>query len=145
MMLTTREKILRAALQLFFEHGYKDTSYDMLIHKTGLSKGAIYHHFKSKEELLIAVCEFFLQESLKTGSPDPLREIKDFQDLKKLVIETKSRQFRAFQEMLGGQTIKLNRLLFSIEAISENRELLEITVKIWRQEMEFLKILHRFF
>lgn len=48
--------ILEVAFQLFLEKGYERTSIqDIIDHLGGLSKGAIYHHFKSKEEILDAV------------------------------------------------------------------------------------------
>lgn len=47
----TRQKILEVAYQLFVEQGYQGTSLSQIIEKTGLSKGAIYYHFSSKEDL----------------------------------------------------------------------------------------------
>ena len=45
--------ILDTAFSLFMEKGYEHTSIqDLLNNLGGLSKGAIYHHFKSKEEIL---------------------------------------------------------------------------------------------
>lgn len=48
--------ILDTALKLFIQKGYEHTSIQDIIDRLGgLSKGAIYHHFKSKEEILVAV------------------------------------------------------------------------------------------
>lgn len=47
----TVEKILDAAACLFAQKGYAHTTLQDVIDETGLSKGAVYHHFKSKEEL----------------------------------------------------------------------------------------------
>lgn len=53
----TVKLILDEALKLFIEKGYDGTSIqDIINHLGGLSKGAIYHHFKSKEEIFEAVC-----------------------------------------------------------------------------------------
>ena len=50
--------IVSEALKLFIEKGYENTSIqDIINHLGGLSKGAIYHHFKSKKEIFVAVCE----------------------------------------------------------------------------------------
>ena len=52
----TRQLILQVSLQLFMQQGYEKTSLnDIINHLGGLTKGAIYHHFKSKEEILVAV------------------------------------------------------------------------------------------
>ena len=50
-------KILDTAERLFIEKGYDRASLQEIIQETGLSKGAIYHHFASKEEILYAVCD----------------------------------------------------------------------------------------
>lgn len=56
--------ILEAAARLFMEKGYEHTSIqDIIDNLGGLSKGAIYHHFKSKEEILDAVTDRMLEES----------------------------------------------------------------------------------
>lgn len=47
----TREKILKKAGTLFNTQGYKSTSLSDITDATGFTKGAIYRHFKSKEEL----------------------------------------------------------------------------------------------
>ena len=52
----TVEKILDVAQRLFLEKGYDNTTIqDIVDHLDGLSKGAVYHHFKSKEEIMDAV------------------------------------------------------------------------------------------
>ena len=52
----TIEKILDAAQRLFLEKGYDNTTIqDIVDELDGLSKGAVYHHFKSKEEIMDAV------------------------------------------------------------------------------------------
>ncbi|MEG0319663.1 MAG: TetR/AcrR family transcriptional regulator, partial [Niameybacter sp.] len=54
----TIKLILDEALNLFIEKGYENTSIQDIINNLGgLSKGAIYHHFKSKEEIFEAVCK----------------------------------------------------------------------------------------
>ncbi len=52
----TVEKILGVSTRLFLEKGYDNTSVQDIINELeGLSKGAIYHHFKSKEDIFDAV------------------------------------------------------------------------------------------
>ena len=53
---TTRDRIIDAAMELFSEHGYRGTSITRIEEAAGLSPGAggIYHHFPSKEALLTA-------------------------------------------------------------------------------------------
>ena len=52
----TVEKILDAAQRLFLEKGYENTTIQDIVNELGgLTKGAVYHHFKSKEEIMDAV------------------------------------------------------------------------------------------
>lgn len=60
----TRSLIINTAARLFAKKGYDHTSIqDIIDHLGGLSKGAIYHHFKSKEEIMMAVADEIYSES----------------------------------------------------------------------------------
>ncbi len=59
-----REKILDAAESLFSRGGYYDTSMDQIVSESGLSKGAIYGYFNSKEELFLALQDRELSSTL---------------------------------------------------------------------------------
>jgi AcrR family transcriptional regulator len=49
-----KAEILTHAVNLFFSKGYEATTIDDILESVGISKGAFYHHFESKEELLEA-------------------------------------------------------------------------------------------
>jgi len=51
----TREQILKTARRLFAKRGYHSTSVYELFEDSGISKGAFFHHWKSKEELALTV------------------------------------------------------------------------------------------
>jgi len=53
----TRASILQTAAEVFAERGYSDTTLAELIARSGLTKGAFYFHFASKEQLALAVLE----------------------------------------------------------------------------------------
>ena len=57
----TLEKIIVTAARLFVEKGYEQTSVQDILDATGLSKGGLYHHFKSKEQILNAVMQRRIQ------------------------------------------------------------------------------------
>ena len=48
----TVEKILDVSMRLFSEKGYEHTTIQDIVDALGMSKGAIYHHFKSKEDII---------------------------------------------------------------------------------------------
>lgn len=65
--------ILDVAFRLFMEKGYEHTSVQNIIDNLGgLTKGAIYHHFKSKEDILVA-----LTDRITEGSNQLLLEIRE--------------------------------------------------------------------
>ncbi len=73
----TVQLILDTAYRLFMEKGYERTSIQDIIDQLGgLSKGAIYHHFKSKEDILIAISDRMTAESNQM-----LAAIRDRSDL----------------------------------------------------------------
>lgn len=53
----TREKIISISSKLFLEKGFDRTSMQDIVNALGMSKGAIYHHFKSKAEIISAARE----------------------------------------------------------------------------------------
>ena len=59
-----RAELVDCAQGLFLTRGYERTTINDVISATGLSKGAFYHHFRSKEDLLEAIAARFARESL---------------------------------------------------------------------------------
>ena len=55
-----QSRILHAALNLFADHGVSGTSLQMIADAVGVTKAAVYHKFKTKEEIVIAVAEIEL-------------------------------------------------------------------------------------
>ncbi|HEX3007568.1 MAG TPA: TetR/AcrR family transcriptional regulator [Bacteroidales bacterium] len=57
----TKEHIILIASRLFLEKNFKEVTMKDIVDKTGLSKGAFYHYFESKEQLFLEVLEYFFQ------------------------------------------------------------------------------------
>jgi len=84
----TKEKILDAAEELVFAHGFSATSLDNVLERAALTKGAFFYHFKSKAELGCALIERFAardREFLETTmaraeklSADPVQQLLVF-------------------------------------------------------------------
>src|SRR3954466_2856298 len=60
-----REAILDAAAAVFTERGYRGATVDAILERAGLSKGAFYWHFESKDELMLAVLAERVERPLK--------------------------------------------------------------------------------
>jgi AcrR family transcriptional regulator len=61
----TREQILQSALTCFADKGYHQTTMDDIGAQSGLSKGSLYWHFKSKKELFIALLNWLMFDFLE--------------------------------------------------------------------------------
>ena len=59
-----RAELIDTAQRLFLAKGYERTTINDVIGATGLSKGAFYHHFRAKEDLLEAIAARFAEQSL---------------------------------------------------------------------------------
>lgn len=66
-----KEQILAAATRLFYEQGYAGASMSDVSRSVGILKGSLYHHFGSKEDMLVHI---FAQATLETG--DLMAEIE---------------------------------------------------------------------
>jgi len=62
-----RDELLDAAVQLFARDGYDATSINRIIEAVGVSKGAFYHHFAAKEDLVTALAERHAQRTAEAA------------------------------------------------------------------------------
>jgi TetR/AcrR family transcriptional regulator, transcriptional repressor for nem operon len=90
---SAKDKILAAALGLIRERGYAATTVDDLCTAAGVTKGAFFHHFKSKQDLAVAAAEhwsettgaFFAGASYHEPA-DPLDRVLGYLDLRKAIL-----------------------------------------------------------
>ncbi len=102
----TRERILKAAIQVIREQGLADTSIVDVCDVAGVTKGAFFHHFSSKEELAIEATRFWTQwtGALFATAPyndfeDPLDRLVAYIDFRATII--KGRSLPEFTCLLG--------------------------------------------
>lgn len=97
----TVEKILDVAQQLFLEKGYDNTTIqDIVDHLGGLSKGAVYHHFKSKEEIMDAVSDRMFSAN------NPFEKVRGRSDLSGLEKLREAIRLNQADEALTSMTIQ---------------------------------------
>lgn len=82
--LTTKNELLDAAERLFSERGVSNTSMMQVAEAAGVTRGAIYHHFENKLDLIYALMERVslpvdeMREELRAQLPDePLRQLRE--------------------------------------------------------------------
>ena len=61
-----KEKIIKASIQLFAKKGFSSTTIQEIADECGISKGAFYLHFKSKEQLFNRAFEYYIDTSMQT-------------------------------------------------------------------------------
>lgn len=68
----TRGALMAAARRLFAAHGYAGVGTEEIVRETGVTRGALYHHFDGKKELLAAVYEEIEEEITRKIAADAL-------------------------------------------------------------------------
>lgn len=98
--ISAKEKILNAALSVIRCKGYSATTVDDLCEAAGVTKGAFFHHFKSKEDLAVASATYWseLTNQLFASAPyhqpkDPLDRVLGYVDFRKEILQGKTPEF----------------------------------------------------
>ncbi|WP_373082148.1 TetR/AcrR family transcriptional regulator [Zhongshania sp.] len=80
-----RQKIIDAAITVLLEKGVAASRMNDFVNASGLSKGGVYHHFDSKEDLLIGVLNSFLENNLDRIKLDINPNESAYEQLKRLM------------------------------------------------------------
>jgi len=64
----SRDRLIQAALRLFATRGYYNTSIADILRESGITRGSLYHHFPSKEDLAYAAIDEGLQVAVTQGT-----------------------------------------------------------------------------
>ena len=78
----TRQVLLDVARGLFAEHGYTGTATEEVVRRAGVTRGALYYHFRDKRDLFQAVVEDLQQELMQqvqaaaVAAPDPWQGLR---------------------------------------------------------------------
>lgn len=126
--LETKQKIFSTALVLFDQKGYDNVTINDICHQIGLTKGAFYHHFNSKSDILIMKYKFNESSLLKyyhsISSELPLQKldkiINRFINYPKLTsLEEMKSSFKVqidshYQEFVGGDSAVQKSILIKI-------------------------------
>ena len=127
----TVEKILTAARRLFLEKGYEQTTIQDIVDQLGgLTKGAVYHHFKSKEEIMDAVCDKMFFD----GNPfEKVRGRKDLNGLEKMKEVVRLTQEPEWSSLSRQSLPLLKNPRLLVKAIEDNQR---IVTPLWLELIE---------
>jgi TetR/AcrR family transcriptional repressor of nem operon len=101
--LDARTKLLDAAIEVVRKQGYAATSVDELCKKAGVTKGAFFHHFESKDALAVAAANHWSETTgaLFAQAPyhapeDPLDRVLAYIDFRRALLKGKPAEFTCF-------------------------------------------------
>ncbi len=78
-MTDSKKQILRTALKLFLRSSYKEVSLRDIVNEVGLTKGAFYHYYTSKEQLFQEAVKYFYNNAIITNYNNfPKTSLKEF-------------------------------------------------------------------
>jgi AcrR family transcriptional regulator len=110
----TREQIKTVALELFVERGYEGTSLRKVSERLGITKAAVYYHFRSKEDILASLIEDSLADVdalIRWGRHQPAGSV------------TRMEVLRRYSEMLSGRSAELARFMQQAPAVIDEMAL----------------------
>lgn len=131
----TRARILSAAFDAMYRNGYQGTRLGEIIESTGLTKGALYHHFPNKQALGYAVVDEIIREMLLDMWVKPLR-VSD--DPYATLIDTIGALSGRVGEQLSSLGCPLNNLAQEMSSLDEGfRTRLDAVYREWQDALEF--------
>lgn len=78
----TRSRILEAARRLFYEQGFHATGISTILREAGVNSGSLYHHFDSKDALLLGVLQNYIEllrpiimDPAEKAAADPIERV----------------------------------------------------------------------
>jgi AcrR family transcriptional regulator len=122
-----QKQIVDAAIQIFAEKGYSNTSTAEIAKLAGVAEGTIFKHFGTKDKLLLSIIVPYIKEFFPVIAEEVMGQVM-------------KNQLTTFEEFLRG--LLQNRVAF----ITENREIFQVIIKevIYKEEMkqELLPLLY---
>jgi AcrR family transcriptional regulator len=136
-----RDRIVEAALEVFTKKGYHDTTMDDIAERLGVSKGALYLYFKSKEELYRAILNarfHNLTDLLRSTASDGQTPAKTCEEFFEDLTKDSSSLGHSFEVISEASR---NPVLAKVvrENYRDTVEVIEQCLKEWRREGSFRK------
>ena len=117
-MSDSKEYIVLIASRLFLQKSFKEVTMKELVEKTGMSKGAFYHYFKSKEEVFLDSLKLFhkaFERDFSTYSQDSLKQF--YNDYLNDTIRLTQEYFKLFGHAFRESEITINHFAMVFDAL----------------------------
>src|SRR5215471_3152622 len=132
----TRRRILQAALDLFQEKGFVETTIREIARKASVATGAAYYYFPSKEAIVMA---FYAQtqEEMWELTRKPMAEGSDLRARLKAILDLKFGQLKPYQRALGAVFANAADPAGSISPFGDQtRAIRDQSIRIFREALE---------
>lgn len=103
-----KQLIMEKALELFSEQGFEATSVQQITERCGISKGAFYLSFKTKDELVISMVDYYLQHFIT----DVDRVVRGTYNKETMLVEFYKSIFKALKEHSASARVFFNEKVF---------------------------------
>ncbi|MFC0877413.1 TetR/AcrR family transcriptional regulator [Saccharicrinis sp. FJH2] len=134
-MQDTRTYILKTSLILFLQKSFKDVTMNEIVQKTGLSKGAFYHYFKSKDDLYKEIVSMFFNFGSVDYNTFDQNSLLGFL---KSYIRNIDVSFKKIYEFTGSNEnddVNLNFMMIMFEAVKKFPEFLKMESEQYEKSM----------
>ncbi|MEW8461688.1 MAG: TetR/AcrR family transcriptional regulator [Candidatus Thiodiazotropha endolucinida] len=132
----TRRSLLEAAYEEIHRFGFQAASLNAILERTGVTKGALYHHFSSKLQLGYAVLDEHIAEELQRLWFEPLHQPGHPIDVLMGTIMNMGEHYQCEEITLG---CPLNNLAQEMSAIDDGfRQRIDSIYKRWQESIETL-------
>ncbi|MCM0625634.1 TetR/AcrR family transcriptional regulator [Lysinibacillus sp. OL1_EC] len=103
-----KQLIMEKALELFSEQGFEATSVQQITERCGISKGAFYLSFKTKDELVISMVDYYLQQFIT----DVDQVVRGTYNKETVLVEFYKSIFQAFKDHSASARVFFNEKVF---------------------------------
>ncbi|MFA5419819.1 MAG: TetR/AcrR family transcriptional regulator [Bacteroidales bacterium] len=137
-MQDSKEHIVLIASKLFLQKNFKEVTMKEIVKETGLSKGAFYHYFKSKEQLFLEVLNYFfshVSRDYKNYSKESLNEF--YHDYANETINLTKKYLAKFEDELNEVTITMNYFSLVFDALKLFPEFRERIISEFNDEIGY--------
>jgi TetR/AcrR family transcriptional regulator, transcriptional repressor for nem operon len=129
----TRERLVQAAFREVFRYGFQSAGIDTILAATNVTKGALYHHFESKEALGYAVIEEIIAEITSERWMRPLQQSTDKNPIDTLIGIVRSLPVGPKDVKAGCPLVNLTQEMSLLD--EQFRKRLEKIFQSWQEEI----------
>ncbi|ACB84340.1 TetR/AcrR family transcriptional regulator [Natranaerobius thermophilus] len=116
-----KQEFLMTALELFYEKGYEKTTIKDIINKMDVSKGAFYHYFESKEDVITSLAKEYADRALsiikRINSRNDLSAVNKinriFQSINEYKGSSEEKRHKLKDAFYGEENLKLEKKIFN--------------------------------